>query len=80
MDATMVLAVCGLALLSGTASWKIAAGKSRRVWLWTALGTILNVPGMLLVAFLPVRSPKVAAAEDVVALQQSTMPAHPVAV
>jgi hypothetical protein len=77
MDATMVLAVCGLALLSGTASWKMAVGKSRRVWLWTALGTILNVPGMLLVAFLPVHSPKMA---EVVALKQPTMPAHPIAV
>ena len=78
MDATMVLAVCGLALLSGTASWKMAAGKSRRVWLWTAVGTILNVPGMLLVAFLPVRSAKVV---EVVALKQSTMPAQqPIAV
>ena len=77
MDATMVLAVCGLALLSGTASWKMAAGKSRRVWLWTALGAILNVPGMLLVAFLPVHRPKVA---EVVALQQQAMPAHPIAV
>lgn len=77
MDATMVLAVCGLALLSGTASWKMAVGKSRRVWLWTALGTILNVPGMLLVAFLPAHGPKMA---EVVALEQPTMPAHPIAV
>jgi hypothetical protein len=77
MDATMVLAVCGFALLSGTASWKMAAGKSRRVWLWTTLGTIFNVPGMLLVAFLPVHREKVA---EVVALAQQSMPAHPVAV
>jgi hypothetical protein len=77
MDATMVLAVCGLALLSGTASWKMAAGKSRRAWLWSAFGTILNVPGMLLVAFLPVHREKVA---EVVVLSQQAMPAHPVAV
>jgi uncharacterized membrane protein len=77
MDATMVMAVCGLALLSGTASWKMAAGKSRRVWLWVAIGTILNVPGMLLVAFMPVHRPKVA---EVAALKQSTLPAQPIAV
>jgi hypothetical protein len=77
MDATMVLAVCGFALLSGTASWKMAAGKSRRVWLWTTLGTIFSVPGMLLVAFLPVHREKVA---EVVTLTQPAMPAHPVAV
>jgi uncharacterized membrane protein len=77
MDATMVLAVCGFALLSGTASWKMAAGKSRRVWLWAALGAILNVPGMLLIAFLPVHRAKVAA---VVTLSQPSMPAHPIAV
>jgi hypothetical protein len=77
MDATMVLAVCGFALLSGTASWKMAAGKSRRVWLWTTLGIVFSVPGMLLVALLPVHREKVA---EVVALAQPAMPAHPVAV
>jgi hypothetical protein len=78
MDATMVLAVCGFALLSGTASWKMAVGKSRRVWLWTAVGTLFNLPGMLLVAFLPVHSSREAAVA--VARQQPAMPAQPIAV
>jgi len=54
MDAMMIVAVGGFALLSGAASWKMAAGKSRRVWLWATVGMLFNVPGMLVVAALPV--------------------------
>lgn len=50
----MIVAVGGFALLSGAVSWKMAAGKSRRVWLWTTVGMLFNVPGMLVVAALPV--------------------------
>ncbi len=35
----------------------MAAGKSRRIWLWTAVGALFNIPGMLLVAVLPVHHP-----------------------
>ena len=81
MDAMMIVAVCGFALLSAAASWKMAVGKSRRAWLWAAIGLVLNVPGMLTVAVLPVfqpheqRSP--ARASLVV---PRSVPAHPVAV
>ena len=50
----MIVAVGGFALLSEAASWKMAAGKSRRVWLWATVGMLFNVPGMLVVAALPV--------------------------
>ena len=80
MDATMVLAVCGFALLSGTASWKMAAGKSRRVWLWTSVGALFNLPGMMLVAFLPVCRPAEAKAAAMVPLRQAGQPAQLIAV
>jgi hypothetical protein len=54
MDAMMIVAVGGFALLSEAASWRMAAGKSRRVWLWTTVGMLFNVPGMIVVAALPV--------------------------
>jgi hypothetical protein len=56
MDATMIAAACGLALVSGVASWHMALGKSRRVWLWTAIGVLFNLPGMLLLVVMPVRA------------------------
>ena len=80
MDAMMIVAVCLFALLSGAVSWKIASGKSRRVWLWTAVGAVLNVPGMMLAAFMPVHRPKVAQAAAVVPMMQAGQPAHPIAV
>ena len=71
MDATMIMALCGFALLSGTASWRMAIGKSRRIWLWTAVGVLANVPGMLLLVILPVHRPPEAAG----ALEVAEVPA-----
>jgi hypothetical protein len=79
MDAMMIVAVCLFALLSGAVSWKIASGKSRRAWLWTIVGIVFNLPGMMLAAFVPVHRPAVAQAA-VVPLMQAGQPAHPIAV
>jgi len=80
MDAMMIVAVCLFALLSGAVSWKIAGGKSRRVWLWTSVGALFNLPGMMLVAFLPVCRPAEAKAAAMVPLRQAGQPAQPIAV
>ena len=80
MDATMIVAVCLFALLSGAVSLKMAYGKSRRVWLWTTVGTVFNLPGMMLVAFLPVYRPAEARAVAAVPRMQTGRPAHPIAV
>jgi hypothetical protein len=80
MDAMMIVAVCLFALLSGAVSCKIASGKSRRVWLWTTIGALFNLPGMMLVAFLPVHRPGEAKAPAAVALMQAGQPAQPIAV
>ena len=81
MDAMMIVAVCGFALLSAAASWKMAEGKSRRAWLWAAIGLVLNVPGMLTVAVLPVFQPHERRSSARVPLvAPRSMPAQPIAV
>jgi hypothetical protein len=73
MNATMVVALSGFAAVSGIASWQMAVGKSRRIWLWTSVGLIFNVPGMLAVAFLPSHRSSAEAAV-VAALEQPPAP------
>jgi hypothetical protein len=80
MDATLIGSVCGFALLSGAVSWKMSVAKKRRAWLWTAVGALFNVPGMLLVAFLPVRWHTGASPASVVTLVGLQEPARPIAV
>jgi hypothetical protein len=53
MDGMMAAAVCGFALLSAAANVMMAAGKGRRSWLWGAVGLLLNLPAMAIVALLP---------------------------
>jgi hypothetical protein len=60
MDALMITGICGWAVLSGLTSYKMALGKSRSIRLWTSIGLLFNVPGMLLVAFLPVKEARAA--------------------
>jgi hypothetical protein len=79
MDALMIIGICGWAVLSGFASYKMAAGKSRSIRLWTSIGLLFNVPGMLLVAFLPVNEQKSAAGSVVVEMTQPQAPSSAIA-
>ena len=60
MDAMMVAAIGGFALVSAVVSVMIAAGKHRRIWLWGPVGLLLNLPGMLVVTLLPAAPPRAA--------------------
>lgn len=74
----MITGICGWAVLSGFTSYKMALGKSRSVRLWTSVGLLFNLPGMLLVAFLPVKEER-AAASIVVEMQRPQAPPSDIA-
>jgi hypothetical protein len=53
MDTSMVIAICGFAVVSGAVSMKIAAGKDRNPSLWAIVGLVFNIPGLLAAVFMP---------------------------
>jgi hypothetical protein len=79
LDPLMIMGLCGWALLSGLAGCKLAAAKSRCVWLWTSLGLLLNVPGVLVLALLPVRRAKAARSRALPDETRADGPSHRVA-
>lgn len=53
MDTTMVIAICGFAVVCGAVSMKIAVGKDRNPSLWAIVGLVFNIPGLLVAVFVP---------------------------
>jgi hypothetical protein len=53
MDTSMVIAICGFAVVCGAVSMKIAAGKDRNPSLWAIVGLVFNIPGLLAAVFVP---------------------------
>lgn len=53
MDAVMIVAVVGFAVLCGAVSLKIAAGKGRSPVLWGLVGLVFNLPGLLVAVVVP---------------------------
>ena len=74
----MITGICGWAVLSGLTSYKMALGKSRSIRLWTSIGLLFNVPGMLVVAFLPVKKER-AADSVVVEMPRTQAPSNDIA-
>jgi hypothetical protein len=76
MDAMMVAAIGGFALVSAAVSVMIAAGKHRRILVWGPVGLLLNLPGMLVVTVLPAALPR--PARETVMLAESERAERPI--